>query len=60
MARTPAMSAANEITLASAGTSLAKIATVVDGVVTLTPNEAWKRERGSTKGCWSWLGRRTG
>jgi hypothetical protein len=54
------MSAANEITLASAGTSLAKIATVVDGVVTLTPNEAWKRERGSTKGCWSWLGRRTG
>jgi hypothetical protein len=27
---------------------------------TLTPDEARKRERGSTKGCWSWLSRRIG
>jgi hypothetical protein len=26
---------------------------------TLTADEARRRERGSTKGCWSWLGRRT-
>jgi hypothetical protein len=26
---------------------------------TLTPDEARRRERGSTRGCWSWLSRRT-
>jgi hypothetical protein len=25
---------------------------------TLTPDEARRRERGSTRGCWSWLGKR--